>query len=208
MSNPVLPDTIATQLAEMDRRLRALEGAPQLVSSSIKEGALSVLNASGASQVVLGKLPDGNYGLGQYDPSGGGTWVNLSTLAYGIAATSDTRTLSTASTSYVDLPSAFAATVTTTIGASGRALILAFCYLAPANGFANNVRLDRDSGAATLADPIMTLTTVTGAQDAASCSGAFLASGLTAGSHSFRLQFKVSGGTGAFGPCTILALPF
>jgi hypothetical protein len=50
---------LAAELEDMRRRLRALEGAPQLASSSVEDGAILVNDAAGATRAVLGKQPDG-----------------------------------------------------------------------------------------------------------------------------------------------------
>ena len=69
-SRIIWPDTLGSQYADIERRLRALETAPSLAASSVKEGAFSVLDNAGATRVRMGKDPvTGAYGVEIYDAS-------------------------------------------------------------------------------------------------------------------------------------------
>lgn len=53
---------LAAKVADMERRLRALERSPQLARSSITDGALEVYTATGQLTMVVGKQFDGSQG--------------------------------------------------------------------------------------------------------------------------------------------------
>jgi hypothetical protein len=70
-SRIVFPDDGQSQFDDIVRRLRALETAPSLASSSIKEGATTILDSAGTKRVLLGKdASDGSYGVKIYDAHG------------------------------------------------------------------------------------------------------------------------------------------
>jgi len=64
------PDDIASVLADLERRVAILERSPQLGSASIKDGALTIYDSTGAKVMVIGKQADATYGLVQFDGSG------------------------------------------------------------------------------------------------------------------------------------------
>src|SRR5438270_14100438 len=74
------PTTLGSTLDEIDRRLRALETAPSLNNSSIKDGALKILDAASARRAQLGKQPDGSYGIGVFDADGNTIRLSLGQL--------------------------------------------------------------------------------------------------------------------------------
>lgn len=60
MSDPAVPDNLASRLRELEWRIRNLETSPRLRSSSVKGGALSVLDDNGQEVVHLGALVNGD----------------------------------------------------------------------------------------------------------------------------------------------------
>lgn len=70
---PILPpgDEYWEERKDIFRRLRNLERCAQLGSSSIREGALRILDETGAEIARFGQMPDGSYGLRILDASGG-----------------------------------------------------------------------------------------------------------------------------------------
>jgi hypothetical protein len=135
VSRIVMPESIVSKFAEIERRLAAIERSPQLGNSSIAAGGLTIKNggvvavdggsldvkdASGIVRVRVGK--DGSdYDVKVFDAAGTNA-VALSTLAYGIDAQTVATQETTDSLSYTDL-STVGPTVTVTIGPSGRALV-------------------------------------------------------------------------------------
>lgn len=71
MPDPALPASLAAELAELRRRLDAVERSPRLPNSSIRGGALTILNEDGTDVVVkVGDFtgPDGASDTGLYFP--------------------------------------------------------------------------------------------------------------------------------------------
>ena len=66
MSDPALPQDLHTHIRALERRIAALERSPQLVSSSIKGGAIRVLDSSGNEIGVIGQFD----GSGETDAVG------------------------------------------------------------------------------------------------------------------------------------------
>jgi hypothetical protein len=64
------PSTMESQLKELDRRLRGLEGSSQLRNSAIRDGSMQLQDAAGKPIVVLGKQADGSYGIAVSDATG------------------------------------------------------------------------------------------------------------------------------------------
>lgn len=57
------PEDQGRILAEIERRLRTLEGSSPLTSASIQDGALRVVDAGLVEHVKIGKQADGTYGI-------------------------------------------------------------------------------------------------------------------------------------------------
>jgi hypothetical protein len=70
--DPALPPNLARDLAEIRRRLKNVESANRLQSSSVRGGAMLVLDDDGNSIVYMGRLIGTNDGL-QVDGDGGAT---------------------------------------------------------------------------------------------------------------------------------------
>jgi hypothetical protein len=79
LSQPILAETLLSIIHDLERRLRALETAPQLTSASIKDGALTIYDGSGRAIVVLGKQADGAYGM-RVNDAGGAEVIRLGDL--------------------------------------------------------------------------------------------------------------------------------
>lgn len=82
MPDPALPASLAAELAELRRRLDAVERSPRLPNSSIRGGALTILNEDGTDVVVkVGDFtgPDGASDTGLYFPDD--AWGSPGTMA-------------------------------------------------------------------------------------------------------------------------------
>ncbi len=205
MGNPILPDDLLTQIADLERRIRILESTSRLALSSIKEGALQVLDSNGVVRVKIGK--DGtDYGVKVFDAAGANA-VQLATLAFGPNYDQVDPEESTTSTSFTDLATV-GPTVTATIGPIGKAIVLAGAYMTSTVTNQTVVTaLSIDGGAPIdMAD----LGNNSSGSIAASCSGAWLATGLSPGSHQFRLKYlqSLGGATGRFAGRWVLVLPY
>lgn len=60
MSDPAVPDNLASRLRELEARIRNLETSPRLRSSSIKGGALHVFDSAGREVALLGSFVNGD----------------------------------------------------------------------------------------------------------------------------------------------------
>lgn len=64
------PDDLAAELADMRRRLEALETGQRATKTSIRNGLLRILDTDGSAVVEVGKRSDGLVGLFVYSSSG------------------------------------------------------------------------------------------------------------------------------------------
>ena len=205
MAQPVLPKDLIDRIVDLERRLIALERTPQLTQTSIKDGTLTVLDAAGVVRVKIGK--DGtDYGVKVYDAAGANP-VQLATLAFGPNYDQVDPEESTTSTSFTDLATV-GPTVTVTIGPLGKAIVLAGAYMTSTVTNQTVVTaLSIDGGAPIdMAD----LGNNSSGSIAASCAGAWLATGLSPGSHQFRLKYlqSLGGATGRFAGRWLIVLPY
>jgi hypothetical protein len=121
MTRPILAEDLFSIIGDLIRRVEILERAPRLPAASIKEGALTILDAAGVVRVKVGQ--DGaDYGVKVYDAAGANP-VSLETLAFGVSAAVVATSEGTSSSAYTDLATVGPA-VSVTIGVSGRALVL------------------------------------------------------------------------------------
>ena len=207
MGKPLLADDFLDRILDLERRMIAIERSPQLTSSSIKDGALKVLDASGIVRAQLGKQADGSYDIASFDAAGANP-VKLSTLAFGarydeIGGPEE----STTSTTYTDLATV-GPTVTTTIGPLGKAIVLAGAYMT--STVTNQSVVTALAVDGSIYADMSQLGNNTGGSIAGDHSGATIVSGLTPGSHQFRLKYLQSlpGATGRWAARWILVLPF
>ena len=70
MADSTVTPTLARMLSDMERRLRALEGSPQLGSSSIKGGSLRILRADGTPVASIGAVDANTVGTQLYAADG------------------------------------------------------------------------------------------------------------------------------------------
>jgi hypothetical protein len=204
MAQPVLIDTLLSQMKDLERRLVALERSPQLTKSSIKEGALEVVDAAGVVRVRIGK--DGaDYGVKVYDAAGLNA-VSLATLAFGQGYAEVLPEESTTSTSFTDLATP-GPSKTVTVGPSGRAIVMGGAYMT--STVTNQTVV---AGLKVDADPTFDLADLgnnTSGSIAGDHSAAKLIEGLSAGAHTFKLQYlqSLGGATGRFAARWLLVLP-
>lgn len=229
MAGQQLPDDLFAWLRDLDRRLVALERSPQLTSASIKDGALTIYNSAGQPIVVLGKQANGRYGLRTYDAAGvlraalgelddgtydlagydaaGANAVKLSTLAFGQGF--DYIATGEATTSTVDADLATVGpTVTVTVGASGRVLAMfSAITTVSATGASASFGISVDGAAVAAASGFVhNFGAGSGGSGAAAVRQI---TGLTPGSHTFRLKYKSTNGTSvSFSNRSLLVLPF
>lgn len=67
MADMTVPRTLADRLADIERRLRAMERAPQLQDSSLTGGSITALNDAGQRVAEYGELVGGGYGFAVND---------------------------------------------------------------------------------------------------------------------------------------------
>jgi hypothetical protein len=70
MGQIIKSDDFADQIADLQRRMRVQESTSRLISSSIRDGSLTLQDANGAGIVVLGKQADGKHGIAVFDVTG------------------------------------------------------------------------------------------------------------------------------------------
>lgn len=196
MAGQQLPDDFFAWLADLDRRLVALERSPQLTKASIKDGSLDVYDATGILRVRIGK--DGtDYGVKVYDAAGANA-VSLDSLARGQAANFVLATETTASATYTDLATVGPA-ATATIGPSGRAFVTLTAAIHSDPGGPGYMSF-AVSGATTLAATDNTsLLLYDGSTNPlfveVSASARFLVTGLTPGSNTFTAKYRAASAT-------------
>lgn len=229
MSRPVLVDDLGSIIADLKRRLIALERSAQLPNSSISTGgltikaggiitldggALDVKDGSGIVRVRVGK--DGSdYDVKVYDAAGANP-VKLSTLAFGIDGDIVDTFEQTSSSTLTDLATVGPA-VTVTIGPSGRMIVLLSAHI-------------RNAAAGFTTDPIMGYA-ISGATVRAASVGrtlgfrmhtvnhqftlkaseAFIEEGLTAGVHTVTAKYAEGVGSGenaAFEHRKLIVIPY
>ena len=198
--------TDATTLTTMDvfdnsnhRRMRI----GQLTSTG-RYGA-EVYDNSGNTKARLGTLGDGTFGV--EISTGGSGLVHLQQLAFAQGYVSNVSGVNTSSTVLVDLSPA--TSVTASVGNSGRAIVLGGAFATcKANNQTCIVSLTVDSRASTTIGAVQNLSG--GASIGASAFGTALVTGLSSGSHTFKLQFRqtLTGSSASFADRQILVLPF
>lgn len=205
MGNPVLPEDFIAQMVDLDRRVRQLESTSRLAVSSIKEGSLQILDAAGVVRVKIGK--DGtDYGVKVYDAAGANP-VSLAQLSFGQAYAEVVPEESTTSTSFVDLTTQ-GPSVTVTIGPSGRAIVLGGAYMT--STVTNQTVVTGLFIDGVLSGDLADLGNATGGAISGDHSSGVLISGLSAGSHTFKLRYlqSLAGATGRWAARWILVLPY
>ena len=205
MSAPILPESILSTIADLERRLVNLERSPQLTSASIKDGALVVLDAAGVVRIKIGK--DGtDYGIKVYDAAGANP-VSLAQLGFGQAYAEVVPEESTTSTSFVDLATP-GPSITVPIGPSGRAIVLGGAYMTSTvtnQTVVTGLKVDGN-----VPFDLADLGNNTSGSIAGDHSSGVLISGLSAGNHTFKLQYlqSLGGATGRWGARWLLVLPY
>lgn len=207
MAQPVLPKDLLDKIADLTRRLENLERSPQMTLTSIKDGALTILDAAGIVRAQLGKQADGTYDIASFNAAGANP-VALSTLAFGSNyAEIDLPEETTTSTTWTDLATV-GPTVNATVGALGKAIVLAGAYMTSTVTNQTVVTgLSIDGGAPRdMAD----VGNNSSGAISGSYAGAWMATGLSPGSHQFRLKYLQSlpGATGRFAGRWVLVFPF
>jgi hypothetical protein len=150
------------------------------------------------------------------------TAVAKATTATGIFVATGTNTIAqrvgnsdnvstdqaTSSTTYADL-STVGPSVTATTGVA--AIVMLGCWMTNSTGGARSIMSYSMSGATTTAAQDLTGASVQITTSSSSCyvgsSRTYLHTGLTAGSTTFKAQYKVSAGTGNFSNRTLSVLP-
>jgi len=149
---------------------------------------------TGERTAQFGSLPDGNYGVGVWEP--GGTYVELSTLGFGlqVADTPAAMTFTGGGSTWQDALDGDGPTVTATVGTSGRALVVMYADVSLDSGDAEGqvgavgLQIDGVGPDSNGTVPAGVGTTST-SNVAASVSKANLVTGLSPGSHEFTMQY-------------------
>lgn len=131
----------------------------------------------------------------------------LIAIVNGVATATVATSETTTSTSYADLTTT-TDTVTVTIGNSGMALVM-LQSLSSNTGGTNTIGF-AISGASTVAagDPFTLIHSGHASGVQTQTGSSFLVTGLTAGSTTFKMKYKVSAGTGTFANRRISVVPF
>jgi hypothetical protein len=66
----VRPDDLVDRIVDLESRLKIMETTSRLQSSSIRDGLLSIGDASGVTRAEIGKFADGHYGIRTVLPDG------------------------------------------------------------------------------------------------------------------------------------------
>mgnify|MGYP000874351120 FL=1 len=130
----------------------------------------------------------------------------LTTIVNGAATAAVATAESTSSSSYVDLTTT-TDTVTVTIGNSGMAIVLIQAQHANTGGY--NLTSFTISGSTTRAADDTTCIQAAGHASGVQVQvgNAYLVTGLTAGSNTFKMKYKVISGTGTFANRRIAVIP-
>jgi hypothetical protein len=187
-------------LRSMERRIADLERGERAPATSMRGGSFRILDENGNPRVVLGDLGDG-YGLALVDT--GGTAVDLGDLAFGSRSDDVDTSESTSSSSYADLATS-GPQATADVGPSGVALVHATAFVELGAG-AMTASVAVFDGASQ--GPEMALSTQTADPIGATISQTRLVTGLSPGSHTFKLRYKVSASSANFGNRTLVVQP-
>lgn len=213
------------EVDQLRRRTQQLENTKNFVS---KDGTFTVYDASGNPIIVMGKQSDSKYNLSVFDTAGvlqtrigelsdgsygvedldaGGTAVLLSSLAFGQGYDEVLTSQGTTSTSYTDLATV-GPTVTLNVGATGKVIaVWSAITTLSATGASASVAISIDGGAPGAATGFVS--NFTGSGGSGACAVRQI-TGLSAGSHTFRLKYLSSNGavTATFQNRSLLVLPF
>jgi hypothetical protein len=140
---------------------------------------------AGNPRCRLGLLPNGDYGLITYSRANDGTYNEINPIQVDVVQS----TLSTSSTTYVNLSGP---SVTATIGATGNALVRCSCFIVPqVANLTGYVGVSIDGGTPSF-DWLGVGVTGTSVFIADNACTERLATGLSAGSHTFELYYRTS----------------
>jgi hypothetical protein len=160
---------------------------------------LRVFDNAGNARTNLRQLSSGDYGLSVTDPLG-----NTSEICPTQAALVN-NSESTTSTAFTNLAT-YGPSVTSYIGASGKALVFFGAFVQVPAGTAGNVGVSIDGSTPTTSlSAAFGINATTGG--AASVASFNIATGLSPGSHTFVLQYKNSGGTITYATRAITVIP-
>lgn len=180
--------------------------ANNLASGAVTTAKIADSNVTTAkiadSNVTTAKIADSNVTTAKIN-NGAVTPSKLDLdPATATVATSETTT----STSYADLATT-TDSVTVTIGANGLALIAFSCRLSNSSTSDNRVAVDISGASTVAAADAKSLALFTPNTSLVSMSYCYLATGLTAGSTTFKMKYRVSAGTGTFLNRNISVIP-
>jgi hypothetical protein len=83
MPNNLAPSDTSGDIKSLKSRLTKLENLPQLGNSSILNGSVEILNATGQIVMIVGVQPDGSLGIALYNPATGAKTMEMGALADG-----------------------------------------------------------------------------------------------------------------------------
>ena len=215
-------DGLFALLAQINRRLQALEtqqnwgitdgnGVQRIRAGLQPDGTYGiwVFDTTGDVAVRLGDLTGGQYGLAVL-PAGAAPGTPLQRVGGALEA-QQTTGVSYSSTTWGDTSPA-GPSLTVPIGVSGQALVTMDCQIssgANAAGETALAGLSIDGAAPAAPYPLIEEGITLNGSIVGSASSTFLVSGLTAGSHTFKMQYKVSTATvnGTFAASTLIVQP-
>lgn len=207
MGQPNLPQDIGSLLADIDRRLRALEVAPRMPFSSVTGGAFVVRDDFGVIRARFGKLSDGTYGI-EVD-NAAGTPLSIGASLFGIAVAKRPN-ITTLTGSFQDL----GLTLSATAGASGNVAVVYGAHGAvTADGSGNGwIQADLFVDGVDTNPPSFGLnmfpSSTASASIAAPVVTAEMLTGLSAGAHTITMQgIRNSGASGTWSNKWVLAFP-
>lgn len=173
------------QILVLDETGLKLYNSSGVLLSQFDDLGMTVFDSSGNPRVMIGELPDSQYGLAIYQPANNGSYIQVQppvSASYG-------STQSTSSTSYVALngPS-----VNFTVGASGQALITVSSIIGLPSETSSttvgaNVGVGIDGGGAS--EYISTSYTAAAVGFQSTNSNSQLVTGLSPGSHTAELMY-------------------
>lgn len=203
MGQRITPESLLSQVNDLERRIRDLASFPQLTNATIRDGALRVRDDSLLERVILGKLADGSFGLSILDASGDS--VLAETLGFGPRGDFTSTSQSRSSTSYGNLGTA-GPDVSVDIGPTGRMIVVVGARVVPG-----------ETGEGLMSYAVSGATTVAASDDNAiavefnpgQMSFASVQTGLNEGSHTVQAKYRSEDGTSkSFSNRSLVVWPF
>jgi hypothetical protein len=184
----------------LDSRGLAIYNQGGTLITRIDGAGVASFDTAGQPRSISGLLPSGDFGLGVYSRANDGTYQELLPSV----SSADSSILTTSSTSFV----AGGPSVNATVGASGTVLVTAASYCSMSATSAGETAVVGVSVDGTAAVEVLAVGTGSLAYIAAQAGSTITVPGLTPGSHSFALQYRVTDvNAGTFKNRTLIVQP-